>query len=89
MITKTDWLCISCGKSLGGIYGGEFYPAVPGEHIRTSGPNLVVTCPDCGHIKTFYTADPVVRALYQLVSAIADVTARAAVESAGRLVNRK
>ena len=86
---KSDWLCIGCGKRLGGIFGGEFYPGVPGEYLRTAGPNLVVTCPDCGAKKTFYTSDPVVRAVYQLVEAIADVSAHAMVEQVGRAINEK
>lgn len=86
---KSDWLCVNCGKRLGGVFGGEFYPDVAPINLRTSGPNLVCTCPDCGTIKTWYTADPVVRAVYQLVSAIADVSAKAMIEQIGKSVHEK
>jgi hypothetical protein len=86
---KSDWLCIQCGKRLGGVFGGELYPAVAPENLRTSGPNLVVICPDCGFVKTWYTADPVVRAVYQLVNAVADVAAQAMVEQVGRAVHQQ
>jgi len=86
---KSDWLCINCGIRLGGVFGGEFYPDVPADKLRTSGPNLVVTCPECGQIKTWFTADPVVRAVYQLVNAISEVAARSMVEQVGRAVNEQ
>jgi ribosomal protein S27E len=86
---RADWVCISCGKRLGGVFGGEFYPDVPPDKLHTSGPNLVVTCPDCGTIKTWYTSDPVVRAVYQLVSAISDVAAHSMVEQVGRALHSK
>lgn len=75
---KSQWLCVQCGRELGVIAGGEFYPHThePIE-IRTNGPNLTVVCPSCGTIKTWYTADQVVRAIYQLVDALANVSARA------------
>jgi hypothetical protein len=85
---RSDWVCISCGDRLGGVFGGEFHPAVEGKYLRTSGPNLVVTCPKCGAIKTFYTSDPVVRAVYQLVSAIADVAAKSMIEEIGKAVHQ-
>jgi ribosomal protein S27E len=88
-VQKSDWQCIQCGRRLGGVFGGEFYPDVPPDKLRTSGPNLVVTCPDCGAIKTWYTADPLVRAVYQLVDAIASVAARSMVEQVGRSVNNE
>jgi ribosomal protein S27E len=83
---RSDWMCISCGRSLGRVLGGEFYPNVDGANIRTNGPNLTVTCPDCGSVKTWYTSDPVVRAVYQLVEAVAEVSARAMIEQMGRAV---
>ena len=73
---KPGWLCINCGETLGFMQGGELKPAVPGEFLLTRGPNLVVTCPKCGSVKTFYTSDPVVRAMYQLVDALASALAR-------------
>ena len=81
---NSDWLCIDCGLSLGKILGGEYYPAQAVKELHTKGPNLVVQCPDCGRIKTFYTSDPVVRAVYQLVDAIAGVAAKAMVEQIGK-----
>jgi len=87
-VQKSDWVCISCGKRLGGVFGGEFYPDVPPDKLRTSGPNLTVTCPACGAIKVWYTADPVVRAVYQLVDAISSVAARSMVGEIGRAVHK-
>jgi hypothetical protein len=86
---KSDWLCIQCGIKLGNVYGGEFYPLVQPEKLHTSGPNLVVICPECGATKVWYTADVVVRSVYQLVNAIADVAARAMVEQVGKAVHAK
>ncbi len=75
---NNDWLCINCGTKLGEVAGGELTPAekVPSKNIRTRGPNLVVVCPDCGATKQWYTADPVVRAMYQLVDALATALAK-------------
>lgn len=87
-VQKSDWLCIQCGTRLGGVFGGEIYPAVPGENLRTSGPNLTFTCPSCGQVKTWYTSDPVVRAVYQLVNAVASVAAKAMVDEVGKSVHQ-
>jgi hypothetical protein len=87
MMQKSDWLCINCGERLGGVFGGELYPSVPSDKLRTSGPNLAVTCPKCGSIKIFYTSDPVVRAVYQLVNAISDVAAKSMVNQMGRVIH--
>lgn len=75
-VGKTQWYCVSCGHVLGHVVGGEFQPAVGGECLMTRGPNLAVTCPECGTVKTFYTADPIVRAVYQFVDAIVTVMTR-------------
>ena len=73
-----EWLCIQCGEHLGDVAGGELTPSekIPQKNLRTRGPNLVVVCPNCGSTKTWYTADPVVRALNQLVDAVATSLAR-------------
>ncbi len=70
---NNEWQCINCGAILGEVAGGELTPGaqVPTKNIRTRGPNLVITCPNCGAVKTWYTADPVVRSMYQLVDALA------------------
>ena len=60
-VLKSEWLCISCGIVLGRVLGGELHPSVPGENLRTSGPNLAVVCPSCKSVKTWYTSDPIVR----------------------------
>lgn len=71
-MARKKWLCIECGLELGQIEGGELRPAVHGSHTITRGPNLLVECPDCGFKKVFYTADPIVRAMYQLIDAMSD-----------------
>ncbi len=75
---NNDWQCISCGEVLGEVAGGELTPSekVPSKYIRTRGPNLVITCPSCGAVKCWYTADPIVRAMYQLVDALASALAK-------------
>ncbi len=72
---RPAWVCIECGTVLGHIIGGELQPCVPGENCMTRGPHLLVTCPDCGKSKTFYTSDAIVRAVYQLIDAISAVMA--------------
>lgn len=86
---NNDWLCVSCGHILGNVVGGEFRPSVPSTYLRTSGPNLVVTCPECMVTKVWYTADPVVKAIYQLVDAISNVAARAMVNEVGKALHTK
>jgi len=86
---KLEWLCIDCSALLGRVIGGELHPAIPGEMIRTNGPNLVLTCPECGRVKVWYTADPVVRAVYQLTDAVASAAARAMIDQIGGQLHRK
>lgn len=80
------WLCIKCGKTLGEVLGGELQVGVPEGHTKTRGANLVLTCDACGAQKTWYTADPIVRAIYQLTDAVATLAARRMVETAGKLL---
>lgn len=82
----SDWQCIDCGVSLGEVKGGELYPNLSGNEIRTQGPNLVVTCKACGFKKVWYTSDPVVRAIRQLVDVISDEAAGAMIKAMGRAV---
>ncbi len=80
-MANSSWLCIQCGEVLGEMIGGELRPdkSVTGDHLITRGPNLVVTCPHCQSTKVFYTSDPIVRAMHQLVDALATSLARRAV----------
>lgn len=88
--SKNVWLCVGCDKPLGRIFGGELVPdEVPGSCCRTSGPNLVITCPSCGSVKTWYTADPIVRSMYQLVHALSSVAAQSMVEQIGSAIHKK
>jgi ribosomal protein S27E len=81
MNPNNKWLCINCGEALGEMVGGELRPdaSVPGNNMITRGPNLVVTCPHCNATKVFYTSDPIVRAMHQLVDALSTQMARRAV----------
>ncbi len=85
MTKATIWYCINedCRYELGSVLGGEYYPAdsVSGGHLQTRGPNLVVKCPGCGTQKVWYTADPITRAMYQLVDAVATQGARRMVKT--------
>ena len=83
-IKKPDWVCVECGFVLGHIIGGELQPVIEGKHCRTRGPHLVVTCPNCNASKTFYTSDTIVRAVYQLVDAIASVLAQRVLAQIGQ-----
>lgn len=86
---KSEWVCINCGDVLGHVLGGELYPSVSGEFLHTKGPNLDVTCPKCKARKVFYTSDPVVRAIYQLVGVLSDVSAKAMIEQLGKYIHEE
>lgn len=75
---NNSWYCIGCDFILGEVLGSELTLAegVGGKLVQTRGPNLVVVCPTCGAKKVWYTADPIVRAMYQLVDSIATVGAK-------------
>lgn len=65
--------------------GGELIPdGVEGKNCRTSGPNLVVTCPECSFVKTFYTSDAVVRAMYQLIHAVSGAASKSMISEIGK-----
>lgn len=85
---SSDWLCIDCGYVMGTVIGGELKPAGDVKEVRTNGPNLVLTCPTCGFVKQWYTSDPVVRAVYQLVNAISEVAAQAMIEQMSKAVHQ-
>lgn len=87
MKNQSEWGCVRCGHVLGNIFGGEFYPSIEGKFLRTNGPNLVATCPSCSQSKTFYTSDPVVRSLFQLIDAISAEAAKAMIREMGKAVN--
>lgn len=85
----TIWYCINedCKHGLGNVLGGEYYPGedISGEQLQTRGPNLVVKCPECETQKVWYTADPITRALYQLIDAIATQAARRMISKVSEL----
>jgi hypothetical protein len=86
-IKKPDWVCVECGHVLGHIIGGELQPVIEGKFCRTRGPHLVVTCPKCSANKTFYTSDPIVRAVYQLIDAVTSVMAQRLMQNIGQQSN--
>ena len=85
-MTGKEWICIECETVLGSVVGGELVISdqIPGDHIRTNGPNLVIQCPACERTKTWYTSDQIVRAIYQLVDAITTAMATRIVRIVGR-----
>jgi ribosomal protein S27E len=74
-----DWYCInhSCGAVLGTVLGSELVVSKDStvESVQTRGPNLVVKCGSCGTQKVWYTSDPIVRSIYQLVDATVSIMA--------------
>ena len=93
MAKTSEWFCVNedCRRNLGSVLGGEFHPAkdITGEQIQTRGPNLVIKCPECGTPKVWYTADPITRALYQLVDATATQAARRMVSKVSELTIKR
>ena len=83
-MSNNTWYCPQCSANLGSVVGGEFHTKFGEPYLRTSGPNLVCTCPECGNIKTWYTADAVVRAIHQLVDAVASAAAKAMIREVGK-----
>jgi hypothetical protein len=77
MKRTNEWSCVQCGHTLGYVFGSEFHPRddLPGKNLQTRGPNLMVICDNCEGKKIWYTADPIVRAIYQLVDSIVTVSA--------------
>jgi len=82
---QTPWLCVNndCNHALGFVSGGEFTPAddVMPSDISTRGSNLILKCPECGTIKTWYTSDPLVRTMNQLIEVMADSVAKRAIHT--------
>jgi len=76
---NNNWYCVKdgCNTVLGVVSGNELYPSenMPADHVSTYGPNLMVKCPECQTRKLWYTADPVTRAVYQLIDAMAGAMA--------------
>jgi len=93
MRRTSEWRCINdkCSRVLGEVLGGEFQPSddYSAELLQTRGPNLVITCPDCSTLKVWYTADPITRAMYQLVDAIATQGARRMIKKVSELTLSK
>lgn len=88
MQKSSEWLCVQCSAKLGNVYGGEFYPSVDGKNIQTRGVNLAIVCPSCGATKVWFTSDPIVRSINQLIVAISEEAARAMVNSASRELHK-
>lgn len=85
MSYQTPWMCVNneCNHILGFVNGGEFTPSddiIPSD-ISTKGSNLIIKCPKCGTVKTWYTSDPMVRTLNQLIEVMADQMAKRAIHS--------
>lgn len=81
-VRKNTWVCVACGETLGNVIAGELHLA-QAVQCRTSGPNLVVVCPECSATKIWYTSDAVVRAVYQLIDALSSVAAKSMVAQIG------
>jgi len=80
---QTPWMCINegCGHTIGFVIGGELTPAedlMPGD-ISTRGSNIILRCPVCGTPKTWYSSDPLARALNQLVDVLSEAIAKRAI----------
>lgn len=82
-----EWYCInhSCGEVIGNVLGSELL--VNKQHnvesVQSRGPNLVVKCGNCGTQKVWYTSDPIVRSIYQLVDATVSIMANRMLKEIG------
>lgn len=92
MVKTSEWRCVNekCGRVLGQVLGGEFRPAedISAGNLQTRGPNLVLHCPDCNTPKVWYTADPITRAMYQLVDAMATTGAKKMIRIVGAEIRK-
>lgn len=77
------WFCVNqeCGFVLGNVVGSELHVGKEVTNVSTRGVNLAIVCPECSTLKIWYTADPIVRSIYQLIDAIS-------AESAKRLIKK-
>ena len=87
-----EWYCInhSCGAVLGNVLGSELVLGndIKGKDVQTRGPNLVIKCPQCSTPKVWYTSDPIVRSLYQLIDATVSVMAHRMMKEVGEKTHR-
>jgi hypothetical protein len=88
MIEKRDtrWFCINpdCGAVLGKVIGSELYVSEDIKDVRTRGVNLVIACSNCGTKKVWYTSDPIVKAIYQLIDAMSSAAASRMIKQVGK-----
>jgi hypothetical protein len=82
----TRWFCInqSCGFVLGRVLGSELEVSEEVTNLQTRGVNLAIKCPSCDTVKVWYTADPIVRAIYQLIDTVTTVSAERMVKKVSR-----
>ena len=78
-MSNNTWVCIGCGKELGTLLGRELV-ITNGTALQTQGANLVVSCPVCSKKKVWYPSDQVLRAMNQLIDALATAMAKAAIQ---------
>jgi hypothetical protein len=80
-----QWRCIGeeCSEVLGILEGNELRVGASVPTI-TRMSNLVLTCPECGTQKIWYSSDPIVRAAYQIVDTLASEFARRSVQHFGK-----
>lgn len=52
-LSGKNWACTRCGHPLGRIVRGELIIKGAAD-VNTNGASLVVTCPHCGHLKTWF-----------------------------------
>ena len=85
MAYQTPWMCVNneCNHIIGYVSGGEFPPAddVFPSDISTRGSNLIVRCPQCGTIKTWYSSDQMNRIINQLMDVMAESIAKRAIHT--------
>lgn len=85
-VSKSAWYCVNrdaCDFVLGEVVGGELHLGKDSTAM-TRGPNLVVTCPNCGTHKVWYTSDPLLRANYQMLDTMATMLSQRVLKNISR-----
>lgn len=65
------WYCQVCKKEIGNVVYGQL--VIENVKANTDGSNLVVRCPHCGAIKTWYTNDRLSAIIDEIAHRVAQI----------------